>query len=66
MALQQQMYASPGTPGTVLCCLCGVNIPPNPANMCANCIRSQVRARGASGANGGGPADMGLGVSDRV
>jgi nonsense-mediated mRNA decay protein 3 len=26
----------------VLCCLCGLSIPPNPANMCINCIRSQV------------------------
>jgi NMD3 family len=25
-----------------LCCLCGVSIAPNPTNMCANCIRSQV------------------------
>ena len=25
-----------------LCCLCGVPIPPNPSNMCVNCIRSQV------------------------
>jgi nonsense-mediated mRNA decay protein 3 len=25
-----------------LCCLCGVGIPPNPSNMCVNCIRSQV------------------------
>ena len=25
-----------------LCCLCGVSIPPNPTNMCVNCIRNQV------------------------
>ena len=25
-----------------LCCLCGLAIPPNPANMCVNCVRSQV------------------------
>ena len=37
------MYAAAGTPGTVLCCMCGANIAPNPANMCANCIRSQAR-----------------------
>lgn len=37
------MFAVQATPGTVLCCLCGLAIPPNPANMCANCIRSQVR-----------------------
>uniref|UniRef100_A0A383VQ78 60S ribosomal export protein NMD3 n=1 Tax=Tetradesmus obliquus TaxID=3088 RepID=A0A383VQ78_TETOB len=30
------------TQGYVLCCLCGTNIMPNPANMCVNCIRSQV------------------------
>ncbi|KAL9653875.1 hypothetical protein ABK040_012935 [Willaertia magna] len=26
----------------VLCCLCGISTPANPANMCLNCIRSQV------------------------
>jgi len=26
----------------VLCCLCGISTPPNPANMCLNCIKSQV------------------------
>lgn len=26
----------------VLCCLCGVDIDPNPANMCVNCLRNQV------------------------
>ena len=30
------------TQGTVLCCLCGVSIPPNAANMCVNCLRTQV------------------------
>lgn len=35
-------FASAPLPGTVLCCLCGTSIPPNPANMCSNCIRSQV------------------------
>lgn len=25
-----------------LCCLCGVSIPPNPANMCVTCLRTQV------------------------
>lgn len=28
--------------GTVLCCDCGTPIQPNPANMCAACIRSRV------------------------
>lgn len=26
----------------ILCCLCGVAIAPNPANMCVNCLKSQV------------------------
>ncbi|OMH80544.1 60S ribosomal export protein NMD3 [Zancudomyces culisetae] len=26
----------------VLCCECGIPIPPNPANMCVNCIQNQV------------------------
>eukprot|EP00898_Chlorokybus_atmophyticus_P007343 jgi/Chlat1/760/Chrsp104S00026 len=34
--LQQQ------TPGQVLCCLCGTPIVSNPANMCVQCIRTQV------------------------
>ena len=25
-----------------LCCQCGVNIEPNPANMCVACVRTQV------------------------
>ncbi|WOL20617.1 60S ribosomal export protein NMD3 [Canna indica] len=28
--------------GTVLCCICGVAMPPNPANMCVSCLRSRV------------------------
>jgi nonsense-mediated mRNA decay protein 3 len=27
---------------TVLCCLCGTSIAPNPSNMCLSCIRSQI------------------------
>ncbi|KAJ1650815.1 ribosome-binding protein [Dispira simplex] len=27
---------------TILCCSCGVAIPPNPANMCETCIRNEV------------------------
>jgi nonsense-mediated mRNA decay protein 3 len=27
---------------TILCCLCGTQIPSNPSNMCVNCIRGQV------------------------
>lgn len=30
------------TPATILCCMCGTPIPSNPANMCVNCIRTQV------------------------
>ncbi|KAM6062494.1 60S ribosomal export protein NMD3 [Chlamydotis macqueenii] len=30
------------TPGNILCCQCGVPIPPNPANMCVGCLRAQV------------------------
>lgn len=26
----------------ILCCQCGISIPSNPANMCVNCIRSEV------------------------
>ena len=28
--------------GHVLCCMCGMGMPPNPAGMCVDCIRSQV------------------------
>uniref|UniRef100_A0AAQ4P131 60S ribosomal export protein NMD3 n=1 Tax=Gasterosteus aculeatus aculeatus TaxID=481459 RepID=A0AAQ4P131_GASAC len=28
--------------GNILCCTCGVPIPPNPANMCVACLRTQV------------------------
>ncbi|XP_068939618.1 60S ribosomal export protein NMD3 [Petaurus breviceps papuanus] len=28
--------------GCILCCECGVPIPPNPANMCVACLRTQV------------------------
>jgi len=39
------MFAAPqpaAPAATVLCCLCGCPVPPNPAMMCANCIRGQV------------------------
>jgi hypothetical protein len=39
------MFAVEHTKSTVLCCLCGTCIEANPANMCVNCLRSQVRAR---------------------
>ncbi|XP_065644887.1 60S ribosomal export protein NMD3 isoform X2 [Hydra vulgaris] len=33
---------SSGTQQTILCCQCGTPTPPNPSNICINCIRSQV------------------------
>ncbi|XP_043261013.1 60S ribosomal export protein NMD3 [Colletes gigas] len=33
----------PGKQGTmVLCCVCGIGIEPNPANMCVACLRTQI------------------------
>ncbi|KAH3759283.1 60S ribosomal export protein [Pelomyxa schiedti] len=29
-------------PHEIMCCMCGVLIPPNPASMCVNCVRTQV------------------------
>jgi nonsense-mediated mRNA decay protein 3 len=37
---------------TVLCCLCGVTIEPNPSNMCINCIQSQVDITSGISPNG--------------
>jgi NMD protein affecting ribosome stability and mRNA decay len=42
MELVADVAAPTSTMPTVLCCLCGVAIAPNPANMCVNCLRSQV------------------------
>ncbi|CAH2247429.1 60S ribosomal export NMD3 [Pelobates cultripes] len=28
--------------GNILCCQCGIPIPPNPANMCVACLRTQI------------------------
>ncbi|KAG0550125.1 hypothetical protein BDA96_01G312600 [Sorghum bicolor] len=36
------MFVPAATAGTVLCCMCGVSMQPNPANMCARCLRSRV------------------------
>eukprot|EP01018_Ginkgo_biloba_P032530 Gb_21795 [translate_table: standard] len=36
------MFTVQQTMGRVLCCLCGISMPPNAANMCVNCLRSQV------------------------
>eukprot|EP00887_Chlorella_sp_A99_P002026 scaffold18.g2026.t1 len=41
-AAGHQTFVAPHSAGHVLCCLCGVAIAPNPANMCVNCIRTQV------------------------
>lgn len=38
----QQYFQNQQTTGHVLCCLCGTPIPPNPANMCVPCVRSQA------------------------
>ncbi|XP_068648923.1 uncharacterized protein [Aristolochia californica] len=36
------MFISQQTIGTVLCCMCGISMQPNAANMCVKCLRSQV------------------------
>lgn len=36
------MFMVPQTVGRVLCPMCGVSMPPNPANMCVACLRTQV------------------------
>lgn len=36
------MFRPSHTTGTVLCCLCGERISPNPSNMCMRCIRSNA------------------------
>ncbi|KAF3336009.1 60S ribosomal export protein NMD3 [Carex littledalei] len=36
------MFFPTQTPGTVLCCTCGVPMAPNPANMCVRCLRLRV------------------------
>uniref|UniRef100_J3N552 60S ribosomal export protein NMD3 n=1 Tax=Oryza brachyantha TaxID=4533 RepID=J3N552_ORYBR len=36
------MFVPTQTVGTVLCCICGVAMQPNPANMCARCLRARV------------------------
>jgi len=36
------MFTVHQTVGRVLCCMCGISMPPNAANMCVNCIRTQV------------------------
>ncbi|KAL4198052.1 hypothetical protein AMTRI_Chr03g138280 [Amborella trichopoda] len=36
------MFTVQQTVGRVLCCICGISMVPNAANMCVNCLRSQV------------------------
>ncbi|CAI5529487.1 unnamed protein product [Closterium sp. Naga37s-1] len=36
------MFTVQQTPSTVLCCLCGTAMPPNPTGMCPGCIRTHV------------------------
>ncbi|XP_028549844.1 60S ribosomal export protein NMD3-like isoform X2 [Dendrobium catenatum] len=36
------MFLPSQTVGSVLCCICGVSMPPNPANMCVRCLCSRV------------------------
>lgn len=36
------MFRLQQTIGSVLCCICGIQMAPNAANMCVNCLRSQV------------------------
>ncbi|KAL6008466.1 hypothetical protein ACLOJK_033977 [Asimina triloba] len=36
------MFKLQHTVGSVLCCMCGVSMAPNAANMCVQCLRSQV------------------------
>uniref|UniRef100_A0A8C2JHG1 60S ribosomal export protein NMD3 n=1 Tax=Cyprinus carpio TaxID=7962 RepID=A0A8C2JHG1_CYPCA len=39
----EYMQAPPSSSqGNILCCMCGIAIPPNPANMCVSCLRSKV------------------------
>ena len=42
MELIADVEPSARTMPTVLCCLCGSAIAPNPANMCVSCLRAQV------------------------
>ncbi|TRY89070.1 hypothetical protein DNTS_009795 [Danionella cerebrum] len=39
----EYMQAPPSSShGNILCCTCGIPIPPNPANMCVSCLRTSV------------------------
>ncbi|CAI9106051.1 OLC1v1005108C1 [Oldenlandia corymbosa var. corymbosa] len=42
MAQGAGMFTINQTIGSVLCCKCGILMQPNPANMCAKCLRNEV------------------------
>ncbi|KAF3443501.1 hypothetical protein FNV43_RR13184 [Rhamnella rubrinervis] len=42
MAEEAGMFMVHQTVGSVLCCKCGIPMPPNAANMCVKCLRSEV------------------------
>ncbi|KAJ8543501.1 hypothetical protein K7X08_006024 [Anisodus acutangulus] len=42
MAQEMRMFTVHHTIGNVLFCKCGISMQPNAANMCANCLRSEV------------------------
>ncbi|KAK3030281.1 hypothetical protein RJ639_039864 [Escallonia herrerae] len=42
MAEEAGMFVVHQTIGTVLCCKCGIPMQPSAANMCVNCLRSEV------------------------
>ncbi|XP_073016400.1 uncharacterized protein [Primulina eburnea] len=42
MAEDVGMFTVSQTIGSVLCCKCGILMPPNAANMCSKCLRSEI------------------------
>ncbi|KAL3846061.1 hypothetical protein ACJIZ3_003464 [Penstemon smallii] len=42
MENESGMFTVTHTIGSVLCCKCGISMPPNAANMCTKCLRSEV------------------------
>ncbi|KAL8461249.1 hypothetical protein ACS0TY_032641 [Phlomoides rotata] len=42
MEQETGMFTVAQTIGSVLCCKCGISMPPNAANMCTKCLRSEV------------------------
>ncbi|KAH6788915.1 nonsense-mediated mRNA decay NMD3 family protein [Perilla frutescens var. frutescens] len=42
MAQDTGMFTVAQTVGNVLCCKCGISMQPNAANMCVNCLRSEI------------------------